>query len=138
MMQHELQARLDAGVPGAGGAGICILGVDPGTVVSGLQRMAPWWIRVLSMQILYPIIQYFYPASDLVRTAARSAGDILEAAFGAVGPGGEPPRDMYFNGRTPAETGPESRDAAERAMVWAETAKLAGLRDGETVLANWR
>lgn len=133
MMQHELQARL-LGVASR----ICVLGVDPGTMSSGMTRLAPWFIRVLLFQIIYPLMLFFNPGTNAVRAPARSAGDVLEAAFGAVGEDGGPPRDMYFDGRVPAETGEESRDAGKRRFVWAETAKLAGLRDGETVLANWR
>ncbi|KAI0115184.1 putative short-chain dehydrogenase [Daldinia grandis] len=72
MMQHELQARLD--------------GVDPGTMVSGLQRRAGWVIRVLVFQIVYPLVLYWNPDGP-VRAPGRSAGDVLEVAFGA-GEGG--------------------------------------------------
>ncbi|KAL2285646.1 hypothetical protein FJTKL_07666 [Diaporthe vaccinii] len=134
MMQHELQARLDAGTARR----ICALGVDPGTLSTGMQRLAPWFIRVLLFKVIYPLILFFNPDTNVLRTPARSAGDVLEAAFGTVGEGGKPPRDLYFDGRVLVETGEESRDAAKRALVWAETAKLAGLKDGETVLENWR
>lgn len=103
-----------------------------------MQRLAPWFIRVLLFKIIYPLVLYFNPDSSAIRSPARSAGDVLEGALGEVGVDGEPPRDLYFDGRTLVETGEESRDAAKRAMVWAETAKLAGLKDGETILANWR
>lgn len=143
MMQHELQARLDAsaaapGVDAGTARRICVLGVDPGTLSTGMQRLAPWFIRVLLFKVIYPLILFFNPDTNVLRTPARSAGDVLEAAFGAVGEGGEPPRDLYFDGRVLVETGEESRDAGKRALVWAETAKLAGLKDGETVLENWR
>lgn len=134
-MQHELQGRLTAS---AATQRICVLGVDPGTMSSGMQRLAPWFIRVLLFKVIYPLILFFSPGTNVLRTPARSAGDVLEAAFGVVGEGGEPPRDLYFDRRTLVETGEESRDAAKRALVWAETAKLAGLKDGETVLENWR
>ncbi|KAK2610239.1 hypothetical protein N8I77_003689 [Diaporthe amygdali] len=138
MMQHELQARLDADVNAAAlGGRICVLGVDPGTMSSGMQRLAPWLIRVLLFQLIYPLVLYFNPDSRAVRAPRRSAGDVLEAAFG-VGEGGELPKDQYFDGRALVETGEESRDAVKRALVWRETVKLAGLKDGDTVLANWR
>lgn len=93
---------------------------------------------MLLFRVIYPLVLFFNPGTNVLRSPARSAGDVLEAAFGAVGEDGQPPRDLYFDGRVLAETGEESRDAVKRRFVWGETAKLAGLRDGETVLANWR
>ncbi|KAI1464376.1 putative short-chain dehydrogenase [Daldinia caldariorum] len=133
MMQHELQTRLDAD-PALNN--VRVLGVDPGTMISGLQRLAPWVIRVLLFKIIYPFILYVNPNGPL-RSTSRSAGDVLEAAF-AVGEGGNPPKDKYFDGRTPLETGEESRDAAKRDMVWKETVRMTGLRETETILANWK
>ncbi|KAI1401053.1 putative short-chain dehydrogenase [Hypoxylon fuscum] len=133
MMQHELQARLDAD-PALNK--VCVLGVDPGTMISGLQRLASWVIRVLIFQIIYPFILYMNPNGP-VRPTSRSARDVLEAAFG-VGEGGNPPKDKYFNGRTPLETSEESRDAAKRNLVWKETVRMTGLKEGETALTNWR
>ncbi|KAF2503073.1 putative short-chain dehydrogenase [Lophium mytilinum] len=134
MMQHELQARLNAD---AALSSICILGVDPGPMITGHQRLAPWVIRVLIFKIIYPALLYMSPNNGRVRPLSRSAGDVLEAAFG-VGSGGELPKDKYFDGRAPLETSEESRDAAKRELVWKETARLAGLKEGETVLAHWQ
>lgn len=49
------------------------------------------------------------------RLTQAATRNVLEAAFGVVGKGGEPPQDLYFNGRVLVETGEESRDAAKRA-----------------------
>ncbi|KAI0382411.1 putative short-chain dehydrogenase [Hypomontagnella monticulosa] len=133
MMQHELQARLNAD-PALNK--ICVVGVDPGTMISGMQRLAPWVIRVLIFKVIYPIVLYLNPDGP-VRPTSRSAGDVIEAAFG-VGEGGEPPKDKYFNGRTPFETSEESRNVSKRELVWEETVKFTGLEDGETVLTNWQ
>lgn len=143
MMQHELQARLEADDPGATALSghnnnICVLGLDPGTMISGLQRLAPWFIRVLLFQWVYPLILRWRPDGGPVRPTSRSAADALELVFGAGDGSGVLPKDKYFDGREPKETSKESRDAAKRELVWAETAKLAGLQDGETVLFKWR
>ncbi|KAK6197109.1 hypothetical protein LQW54_010904 [Pestalotiopsis sp. IQ-011] len=132
-MQHELQARLNAD-PALNK--ISVVGVDPGPMITGLQRLAPWVIRVLVFKIVYPLILYTKPNNGMVRSTTRSASDVLKGAF-AVGEGGNPPKDMYWDGRTPAETSEESRDASKRELVWKETVKLTGLKEGETVLANW-
>lgn len=92
--------------------------------------------------VIYPLVVYFSPGTDRVRTPGHSAADGFEAAFGVVGEDGKLPRDLYFDRRVLLERGEESRDTGKRTgkrrLVWAETAKLAGLRDGETVLENWR
>lgn len=103
-----------------------------------LQRLAPWDFHVLLFQIIYTLVFNLNPNTDQARTPARSAGDVPEAAFGAVGEGSDMPRDPHFDGRVVVETSEESRDAEKRALEWRETAKLAGLRDLDTVLGNWR
>lgn len=133
MMQHELQARLNAD---ASLQKISIVGVDPGTMITGLQRLAPWIIRVLIFQIIYPLVLYFKPDGATIRAPSRSASDVLEATF-ATGDGEDAFKDKYFNGRTPFETSEESKNATARELVWKETVKLAGLKPEETVLAKW-
>ncbi|KAL9622293.1 MAG: hypothetical protein Q9160_003304 [Pyrenula sp. 1 TL-2023] len=128
-LQHKLQVRLDADAA---------LGVDPGTMIGGMQRLAPWVIRVLLFKVVYPVVLYLNPAGGPVRPLSRSAGDVLGAAIGAGGSGGEMPKNGYFDGRVPVETGEESRDQVKREVVWRETVRLAGLKEGETVLTNWQ
>ncbi|KAM0811673.1 putative short-chain dehydrogenase [Seiridium cardinale] len=134
MMQHELQTRLNAD---ATLGKICLLGVDPGGMITSMTRYAPWVIRVLVAKIIYPALLYINPNNGVVRPTSRSAGDILEAAFRS-GDEGQLPKDKYYDGREPLETSEESRDEAKRKLVWEETVKLAGLKEGETVLSNWQ
>lgn len=133
MMQHELQARLNTD-PSL--SRIAVLGVDPGTMVSGLTRKAPWFIRIVVFGIVFPFILWLKPDNTVVSSPKRSAPDILEAAFGA-GQGGEPPKDSYFVGRQPFETSLESKDPVKRELVWRKTKELTGLKAGETALARW-
>ncbi|KAK9423234.1 putative Ketoreductase (KR) domain-containing protein [Seiridium unicorne] len=134
MMQHELQTRLNAD---ATLRKICLLGVDPGGMITSMTRYAPWVIRVLVAKVIYPALLYINSNNGVVRPTSRSAGDILEAAFRS-GEEGQLPKDKYYDGREPLETSEESRDEAKRKLVWEETVKLAGLREGETVLSNWQ
>lgn len=133
MMQHELQGRLDVD---SALSKICILGVDPGMMISGLQRLAPWVIRVLMFKVIYPLVLYVNPNGP-VRPLSRSAGDVLEAAFGMAGEG-ELLKDRYLDGKLPSGTSEESKDVTKRKLVWKETVNLAGLKEGETILPNWQ
>jgi len=133
MMQHELQTRLNAD---SFLGKISIVGVDPGAMITGMVRRASWFIRVFLFKFVYPLMQYLNPNGS-IRSTSRSAGDVLEAAF-EIGEDGGPPKDRYYDGRTPLTTSEESRDPRKRKLVWNETVKLAGLREGDTVLANWQ
>ena len=132
MMQHELQARLNTD---EALSRICVIGVDPGAITTSTPRLVSWAPRVLISRILYPVVR-LKPTNTTV-TLSRAASDVLEAAF-AAGEVGELPKDKYYKGSTPAETSEESRDAVKRQMVWKETVSMAGLKDGDTVLANWQ
>lgn len=135
MMMHELQRRANND-PTLGN--LSVMGVDPGTMISGLQRLAPWFIRVVLFQVIYPLILYFQPNGETVRPPARAAGDVLEAAFGEVGLDGSKPKDLYFNGRQLTETSAESKDRAKRQLAWTETVRYGGLKEGDTVLVDWQ
>ena len=133
MMMHELQRRIDQETTLKN---ICVLGVDPGAMISGLQRLSPWVIRVLVFQIIYPIILYLHPNNGRMRPTRRSASDVLEAAFGSGS--GDLPKDLYFDGTQPLETSAESKDSRKRNLVWTETARHAHLKEGDTILGNWQ
>lgn len=134
MMIHSLQQRLDHD-PNL--SKVCILGVDPGTMSTGLQRHAGWLIRILLFRIIYPLIAWLKP-DGIVRTTERSASDIVRAAFDH-GPGlGQEPKDVYLDGTVPLETGQESQDVQKRAWVWKESVRLTGLKGDETALVDWQ
>lgn len=134
MMIHSLQQRLDRD-PSL--SKVCILGVDPGTMSTGLQRHAGWLIRVLLFRVIYPFIAWFKPDGP-VRTTERSANDILRAAFDHGAGLGEEPKDLYLDGTIPLETGKESQNVQKRDWVWKESVRLTGLTENETVLIDWR
>lgn len=130
MMMYELQRRIDQEVTLKN---IRVVGVDPGTMISGLQRLAPWIIRVLIFKFIYPIMLYMQPNGS-IRSTRRSASDILEDAFGSV----SLQETSYFDGREPLDTSTESRDKQKQNLVWTETAKYAQLKEGDTILGNWQ
>lgn len=133
MMIHSLQQRLDRD---PSPSKVCILGVDPGTMSTGLQRHAGWLIRVLLFRIIYPLI-FWIKSDGPIRMTERSASDIVRAAFDH-GPGlGEEPKGVYLDGTVPLEAGKESQDVQKRDWVWRESVRLTGLKEDETALIDW-
>lgn len=137
MMVHELQRRL--GRDAALGENVCALAVDPGRMSTGLALQAPWFVRVLVMQVLFPLPALLMPRGGNVRSPAAEAGHVLEAAGMGSGPGlgGEYPKARYFNGLEPWETSAEARDLVKRDWVRKESVRDAHLAEGETVLADF-
>lgn len=132
MMVHELQHRMsrDAAL-----GRVCILAVDPGYMSTGLQRYAPWLVRVL-ISILFPIGAWLIPGGP-IRYPDTSARHVLRAAFESGSGLGELPKGMYFDGEKPENTSDESRDAHKRDIVWKASLRLTNLSGGETVLSEW-
>lgn len=131
MMIHELQRRMDRD-PVLNN--ICILGVDPGTMVTGLQRHASWLIRVLMFKIIYPILIMLMP-NGLLRSTQKSASQVLEAAFES---NPEFPKGLYYFDAKLFETSAESKDPKTRDIVWKESIKYAQVEPGETILSHWQ
>lgn len=134
MMVHELQRRLDRANPPTK-TNVCVVGVDPGRMSTGLARQAPWFIRVLIMRVLFPLLALLWPRGN-VRRPATSAAHVLEAALG--GGGKRPGGGWYFNGLAPWETSAEARNPVKRDWVWKESVRCARLEEGETALVDWR
>lgn len=72
MMMHELQRHLNRDHTLHN---ISVSGVDPGTMSTGLQRKAPWFICVFVLQILYPLLAWFRPPGP-VRSTEQSASNL--------------------------------------------------------------
>ncbi|CAG8959244.1 hypothetical protein HYFRA_00012602 [Hymenoscyphus fraxineus] len=134
MMMHELQRRVNQD-PSL--KNISLLGVDPGIMTTGLQRHAPWFIRVLIFQVIMPLVGLMMPNGPY-RTTQKSASHVLRAAFDSDQVMGPLPKDLYFNGLELMETSDESRDPVKRDMVWKQSIRYAGLKEGETILGNWK
>jgi len=131
MMTYELRRRMDQE---AALKNIQVFGIDPGAMISGLQRLAPWFIRWV-YKFIYPPIVYLNP-NGKIRPTRRSASDVLEIAFASNSD--ELPKDLYLDGRQPCETSAESKDIQKRKLVWTETVKYAQLKEGDTILGDWQ
>lgn len=132
MMMHELQRRMDHD---HSLKNICILGVDPGIMLTTIARRGPWFIRVFAFQVYFPLLAWLFPNGE-ARSTQKSAAHVLRAAFDSDETLGEFPKAKYFHGLIPLETCVETRDAQKSDWVWKETIKYAKLREDETVLAN--
>lgn len=139
MMIEELQRRLDVDPKLKN---ISVLGVDPGTVPTGLSRHSPWFIRVLMFQIIFPfvaILQAWHnpKGNNSIRTASKSAVDVLAAAFDSNPLLGERPKGLYLDGSERSETSAESKDPQKRDMLWKDSVRYTQLSGHETMLVNW-
>lgn len=74
----------------------------------------------------------------MMRLPEKSARDVLAAALQTGQPYGEHPKGLYFNGSEPKEVSVEAKDADKRTAVWKASVEYAGLREGETCLAEWK
>jgi hypothetical protein len=71
-----------------------------------------------------------------LRTAGKSAGDVVRVAFDEFG--GERPDGWYFDGSKRAEISAEARDSQKQEMLWRDTVGYVQLREGETILGDWK
>ncbi|KAI0133367.1 NAD(P)-binding protein [Hypoxylon sp. NC0597] len=120
---------------------ISVLGLDPAAMISGLTRRSNWFIRVVLLQfiggVLAPILTWLSPNGDL-RTTWKSAGDVIHACFDTDGGLGEHPNGVYLNGSLIADVGPEAKDETKCRRLWKESLEYAQIKEGDTVLADWR
>jgi len=72
-----------------------------------------------------------------VRLPATCATDILRACFDTKGVG-ERPKGKYLHIRVEGAPSDEALDSEKREMLWKDSIRYAGLKDGDTSLANWQ
>lgn len=79
---------------------------------------------------------HFWP-NGVLRTNVKSAEDVLKACFDTKTIG-EYPKAVFLNGSEKANSSLESRDEKKQKTLWVDSLKLVGLKEGDTVLQNWR
>lgn len=102
-----------------------------------LTRRGPWFIHLLMfkliMPLLAPLMAWLQPNGPL-RTLKLGAADVIAGAFR----GSPPPKGGYFYGSRPEEMTAEAQDVKKRERLWVETVGYTGLKEGETILRNWK
>jgi hypothetical protein len=74
--------------------------------------------------------------NGFLRTTKKSGGDVLKACFDEETLG-EYPKAVYLDGTRRVESSKESTDVEKQKTLWADSLKLAAIRDGDTVLKNY-
>ncbi|KAI0003882.1 putative short-chain dehydrogenase [Xylariaceae sp. FL0662B] len=139
MMIEELQGRLDTDTALKN---ISVLGIDPGTMPTGIARRSPWFIRVLMFQIIFPVVAalqaWLHPTDNNdVCTVDQSARDMLAGAFDNSQLLGERPKGLYLDGSELAEMSAEAKDPKKKEILWKDSVRYTQLKKGETMLTNW-
>ncbi|KAI1078089.1 NAD(P)-binding protein [Whalleya microplaca] len=135
MMIGELQRRLDEDPLLSS---ISILGIDPGWMATGISRRHPnYSFARIIMPWVAGALSWLRP-SGMFRTPTRSAQDVVEVMFNETLLGDIKPKGLYMKGATQAEVSTEARDKGKRQMVWRDSVAYANLKEGDTVLLNWK
>ncbi|KAI2465628.1 NAD(P)-binding protein [Annulohypoxylon bovei var. microspora] len=138
MMMRELARRLPKD-PAL--SKIATLSMDPGGMTTSISRRSTWLLRNILLPIVgalvAPLLTWLSPNGKL-RTPWKSAGDVLHAAFDTDGGLGEYPNGIYLNGSEIADIGPEAKDETKSRRIWKDSLVYANVKEGETVLADWK
>jgi NAD(P)-dependent dehydrogenase (short-subunit alcohol dehydrogenase family) len=136
MARYELQRRLTADPKLTN---ISILSLDPAAVGgTGITRRGPLQVRVSMtlLKLLQPLFVYFWPNGPL-RTPAKAARDMLYVSFNEKTLG-EHPKALYVDGTVISNTSPESRNEEKQKLLWEGSLRIAGVKEGDTVLQGWK
>lgn len=114
-----------------------MLGIDPGTMPTGLVRRGPWMTRVFIFQIMMPLIialsAWLVPNGPW-RTIKKSTQDVLAAAFEVGPPLSERPKGVYLDGSKIGQKSSGARNVEKQRLLWRDTVGYAQLKDRETIL----
>ncbi|KAI0429124.1 hypothetical protein F5Y09DRAFT_268594 [Xylaria sp. FL1042] len=119
---------------------IAALAVDPGAMPTSLTRRTTSKVLKAASVVAGPLMSLmsrFSAPNGHYRTTAQSAHDVVTAAFDTEKLG-EKPDGIYMNGSEIADVGPEAKDEKKCERVWRDSIGFAKVKEGDTVLANWR
>jgi len=115
------------------------MSMDPGGMpTAGVARDSPLAQRVAvaTLAFLLPFLNFCFPSLPF-RTTEKSADDLYFASFNEKELGTHP-KGVTLDGSKRLVTSEESRDEEKWERLWEGSLKLAGLREGDTVLAKWK
>ncbi|KAI1277869.1 putative short-chain dehydrogenase [Xylaria sp. FL0933] len=133
MMIGELQRRLDTDPILSG---VSAVGVDPGTMYTGLTRRSDCFTRFLLLPAIMLPLSYIlalFQRNPGIRTPSRSARDVLRAAIELD----SKYRGVYFDGTELGSVSPEAADIGKRRIVWQHSVKYTTLTERDTALISW-
>lgn len=117
---------------------ITTIGVDPGTMSTGIVRNSNWFVRVVVHGIIIAalarLIAILRPFSNAaLRTPEKSARDVMDAALATKWRKG----GLYLDGSELSKMSTEAKDLSKRALVWQDSARYTDLKKEDTILARW-
>ncbi|KAI1076803.1 hypothetical protein F5B20DRAFT_311828 [Whalleya microplaca] len=133
MMVRELQSRLDAD---QSLKGISVVGIDPGTMNTGIVRHGNWFTRLFTFPLIIGPLSYLmglFQSNPAIRTTTKSANDLLKATFEA----GQRLRGAYLDGTDLTGLSREAADTTKSKMVWRHSVKYTNLTEQDTSLMQW-
>lgn len=133
--RHELASRL-ARDPEL--SHVSVVGLDPGAMGSDLTRRGGFLMTTVGVRWLLPLmapIAVKFNPNGLFRPLWKSAGDAVRLCFEVEVPAG---KLLYLNGTDELDTGRESKNVANRNALWAYGLEAAQIKQGDTILRDWK
>jgi hypothetical protein len=99
----------------------------------------PFYARAVLQYALVPLqsVWVWFFKNGRFRTAGQVGKDLVWCCWDKVVLGKEP-RAVYLNGTEVTTSSPESRDVVKQEVLWKGSLELAGLKDGEIALKEWK
>lgn len=135
--RRELSNRI-AGDPAL--SGVSVLALDPGAMSSGLVRRGSAML-IFFIKAFMPLMAWLsglFAPNGMLRTTAKSADDVVRAAFSSEPPVGPRPNGVYLNGSAMGEVGAEAKDAWKCGRLWRDSLEWAQVKGGDTALVSWK
>jgi|SRR5450432_423323 hypothetical protein len=135
--RYELQRRL---VSDPALSKISAVSIDPAAMGgTGLTLKSPPFIRFLTQYVVPALqgISVMVAPNGPMRPTSKSAEDVLRACFDTESLG-EHPKALFLDGSAISDSSKESHDVAKQKMLWTDSLKLAGIKEGDTVLKEWQ
>ncbi|KAK0108672.1 hypothetical protein ONS95_003464 [Cadophora gregata] len=133
---HELQRRINTD-PSL--SNISIIGHDPGWIgATNLTRNGDPTVKISFACIKFVArFAWIFSSNPMLRTPERNGGYLLTLCFDRT-KFGEFPKALYVDGGVLYKTVPEANDEGLQKRLWKESLGFVGVKEGETVLRDWK